>query len=117
MGSSIVVWRGIYQRTSRRRWTFHQFHCLSGENMSPLYSSTSPPLTLGEVTTLQHELGDDTMERAVLVSISVLTGGEFTEVLGSLWNNIVVELEDNAAGGLLVDCDIKLDVYQMPIVR
>jgi len=67
-------------------------------------------IVLGEVTTLQHELGDDTMERAAFVSKSVLTGGEFTEVPGSLGNNIVIEPEDDATGGLVVDCDIKEDV-------
>lgn len=56
------------------------------------------------------------MERAAFVSKSVLTGGEFTEVLGSLGNNIVIELEDDTTGGVSVDGNIKLDVYQIPIV-
>jgi len=50
------------------------------------------------------------MERAAFVSKSVLTGGEFTEVLGSLGNNIVIELEDDTTGGGSVDGDIKEDV-------
>ena len=74
-------------------------------------------LTLGEVTTLQHEVGDDTMERAPFVSISVLAGSELTEVPGRLGNNLVVEPEDDATGGLAVDGDIKLHVFQIPIAR
>ena len=48
------------------------------------------------------------METASFVSESVLAGGELTEVLGSLGNNIIVELEDDATSGLVVDGDIKL---------
>jgi len=64
----------------------------------------------GKVTTLQHEVGDDTMERTSLVSKSVLVGSELTEVPGSLGNNLVVELEDDATSGLAVDFDVKEDV-------
>jgi hypothetical protein len=52
------------------------------------------------------------MERASSVSIPVLASSEFTEVFGSLRNNIVVELEGDAALGLAADRDIELDVYQ-----
>jgi hypothetical protein len=69
---------------------------------------TMGELTPGKVTALQHELGDDTVETASFVSKSVLAGGELTEVLGSLGNNIIVELEDDATSGLAVDGDIKL---------
>jgi len=66
------------------------------------------PLTPREVTTLQHELGDDTVERASFVSESILASCELTEVLGGFWDNAVVELENDAASGLAVDGDIKL---------
>lgn len=49
------------------------------------------------------------MERAPLVSKSVLFGRELTEVLGSFGNSFVVELEDDSTSGLAVDVDIKLD--------
>ena len=48
------------------------------------------------------------MEGAPFVSGSLLTAGKLTEVLGSLGNNIVVELEDDATRGCAVDGDIKL---------
>ena len=48
------------------------------------------------------------MERASFVSKSVLAGREFAEVLGGFGDNIVVELEDDATSGLVVDGDIKL---------
>lgn len=57
------------------------------------------------------------MESAAFVSESVLASSELTEVLGSLRNNVVVELEDDTAGRLIVDGDIKLNFYQTPIAR
>jgi hypothetical protein len=38
------------------------------------------------------------MKLAALVSETLLTGAESTEVLGGLWDYIVVELEVDAAG-------------------
>ena len=72
-------------------------------------------LTPGEVTALQHKLGDDTVERASFVSESMLAGGKLTEVLGGLGNNVVVELEDDATSGRAVDGDIKLKFIENEI--
>jgi len=51
-----------------------------------------------EVTTLQHELRDDSVELATLVAKALLTSAEGTEVLGGLWDYIVVEFEVDSAG-------------------
>lgn len=40
-----------------------------------------------EVTTLEHEVGDDTVERGALVTEALLTRGESTEVGGGLGDN------------------------------
>jgi len=48
------------------------------------------------------------VERTSFVSKSVLVRRELAEVPGGFGDNIVVELEDDAAGGLAVDSDIKL---------
>jgi len=50
-------------------------------------------ITTSEVTTLQHELRDDSVEGRALVTEALLAGAESTEVLGSLGNYIVVEDE------------------------
>lgn len=47
----------------------------------------------GEVTSLEHEVRNDAVECRASVSEALLAGAESTEVLGSLWDNIVVELE------------------------
>ena len=51
----------------------------------------------GEVTSLEHELGDHTVERRALVALALLSVAELSEVLGSLGNNISVEVEVDAA--------------------
>jgi hypothetical protein len=54
---------------------------------------------VGEVTTLEHELGDDAVERRSLVSESLLASAKGAEVLGSLGNYVLVQLEGDAAEG------------------
>ena len=52
----------------------------------------------GEVTTLEHELGDDTVELGAGVAEALLAGAESAEVLSGLGDNIIVEGEVDAAG-------------------
>lgn len=65
-------------------------------------------IALGKVAALEHEAGDDTVEVGLSVAIAILAGGQLTEVASGLGDLIVVKLEDDAAGGLLVDMDIEL---------
>jgi hypothetical protein len=56
---------------------------------------TTGTITSGEVTTLQHELWDDSVEWGTLVTKTLLTSTQSSEVLSSLWDNVVVQLEDD----------------------
>ena len=49
----------------------------------------------GEVTTLEHELGDDTVEGRALVSETLVALAQLHEVFGGLWDDVVVEVEVN----------------------
>jgi hypothetical protein len=51
----------------------------------------------GEVTTLEHELGDHTVELGASVAEALLAGAESAEVLGGLGDNIIVKSEVDAA--------------------
>lgn len=51
----------------------------------------------GEVTALKHELGDDTVEARALVALTRGGHAELTEVLSGLGDNVVEEVEDDAA--------------------
>jgi hypothetical protein len=50
----------------------------------------------GEVTALEHELRDDTVESRTSISEALLTSAESTEVFGSLGDNVIVEDKVNA---------------------
>lgn len=52
---------------------------------------------VGEVTTLEHEVGDDTVERRSSVAESLLTSAKGAEVLSCLGDYIVVKLELDTA--------------------
>ena len=71
-------------------------------------------VTTGEVTTLEHEVGDDTVEGRALVAETMLAGGELAEVTSGLWDDVVVELEGDATRGLVVDRDVELRVPPPP---
>lgn len=55
----------------------------------------------GEVTALKHEIRNDAVERGALVAEALLAGAESTEVLSSLGDDGVVELEVDTAA---LDC-------------
>jgi len=54
-------------------------------------------VVVGEVSTLAHEVGDDTVEAGALVAEALLAGAQGAEVLGSLWHNIGSQLHNNSA--------------------
>lgn len=68
---------------------------------------TTGTVEVGEVTTLEHELGDDTVENRVLVAVALLTSSKSTEVLGGLGDDVVVELESDATKGLAVSSGVE----------
>jgi hypothetical protein len=52
----------------------------------------------GEVTTLEHELGNDTVENGALVALALGELAELTEVLGGLGDVLLVEVEVDTTG-------------------
>ena len=55
------------------------------------------------------------MERAVRVAETVLAGRELAEVAGGLGDDVVIELEDDAARGLAADGNIELELYKLTV--
>jgi hypothetical protein len=70
---------------------------LIGELLAVDGLATSAVAT-GEVTTLEHELGDDTVELRALVAEARSTSAQLLEVLGGLGDDVVVEVEVNETG-------------------
>jgi len=58
-------------------------------------------VSAGEVTSLEHELWDDAVERRTSIAESLLASAESTEVLSGLWDYVIVELECDTAGLVL----------------
>lgn len=56
-----------------------------------------PYVTTGEVTTLEHEVRDDTVEGRALVAEALLAGAESAEVLSGLGDDVIKEVEVDAA--------------------
>jgi len=62
-----------------------------------------------EVAPLEHEVGNDTVEFGSFVSKTMLPSSKLAEVLRGFRDVLVIQLEDDAACGLAVHGDIKLD--------
>jgi hypothetical protein len=67
-------------------------------------------VALGEVTALDHELLDDTVEGGALVAEALLAGGQSAEVLGRLGDGLAVQAHDNAPDGLIAVLDVEVDL-------
>jgi hypothetical protein len=93
-----------------------EFKILIGKFFS-VDAFASPSVSVGEVTSLEHEVGDNTVEHRSLVmqrlatlSDSLLSGTESTEVLHCLWNSVSKEAEDDASTFGSLDFDVEEDL-------
>ena len=62
----------------------------------------------GEVAALEHELGDDAVEPRAGVAVPVLPSAQLAEVARGLGDDVVVQLEYDAAARRTADGDIEL---------
>jgi len=74
----------------------------SGEAMNRWFTHVAT----GEVTTLEHEVRDDTVELGARVAEALLASAESAEVLDGLGDDVVEELEVDAAGALCRSCQL-----------
>lgn len=61
-----------------------------------------------EITALEHELGDHTVERGIFISITILAGCELPEISRGFGDDVVVQFEDDSTSALITDVDVKL---------
>jgi len=64
-------------------------------------------VVVGEITSLAHESGDDTVETGSLESESLFSGTQSTEILGGFGDYIGSQLHDDTASGFSADGDIE----------
>jgi hypothetical protein len=74
-------------------------------------------VVLGEVTSLQHELRDDTVETRALVAIAVLACAKLSEVPRSLGDDVVIKLEYDSTRVGAAYGDIKLRIKILKVER
>ncbi len=68
------------------------------------FESNDAHIAAGEVTALEHELGDDAVEGRALVTEAVLAGAQLLEVAGGLGDDVIVEGEVDTALLLCCSC-------------
>ena len=62
----------------------------------------------GEVTALEHELGNHTVECGTLIAKPVLAGRELAKVFCGFGDDAIIQLEDYSTSWGTVDGDVKL---------
>lgn len=67
-------------------------------------------ITLGEVTTLDHEVLDDTVESRALVAEALLASGQSAEVFGRLGHCLAVQSQNYATQVFVTMLDIEVDL-------
>lgn len=65
-------------------------------------------VSTGEITALEHELRDYTVESGALIAETILARAKLAEIASSLWHDVIVEPEYDPAQGFIVDRDIEL---------
>lgn len=70
-----------------------------------------------EITALEHELGDHTVERGTFISKTVLAGCELPEVSCGFGNDIVVQFEDDSTRWIITDADVKLGGQEVNVSK
>jgi len=75
---------------------------------------TAGAVAAGEITTLAHKVGDDTMESGTLeverlagLALALLASAESAEILGGLGDDVGAESHLDAAGGGATDGHVK----------
>jgi len=64
-------------------------------------------VSTSEITTLQHEVGNDPMEHASLVTEALLAGAQGTEVFRRLGHDVRPQFHDDTTKGTAIGCHIK----------
>lgn len=71
---------------------------------------TTSAIEVRKVTTLHHEVLDDTVKQRILVAEALLTRAKGSEVLDGLWNILSKKTHDNTLRRLVTDSNVKEDL-------
>ena len=67
-------------------------------------------ITLGEITSLDHEILNDTVERRPFISKVLLSSRQRSEVLNSLGHSLAIQTHHNTTHGLVAMADVEVDL-------
>ena len=113
---SIGVWSGVGHREVSSSGMSDSEVLVS--ELHAIDRLSSGTVSSGEISSLSHELGDNSVERATLVakwlstlSNTLLSSAESSEILGGLWSLVSVELHGDSTGWLVTDGDIEENMW------
>lgn len=105
---TVGVWTSVGH--GQQTWLFVSLGEVFVSKLFTVDGLTTGTVTSGEVTTLQHELRNDSVERGSSVTETLFTGTESSEVFSGLWDNVVVQLEDDSTELGAVSGNVKVNL-------
>lgn len=100
----VFVW-GSFRSSKPSSGGIGEDHTLKFVSVDGFTTRSIPP---GKITTLEHELGNHTMEDRSRVSVAVLAGTELAEVACRHGHDVVIQLEDDPTSWSATNSDIEL---------
>jgi len=78
----------------------------------PVDGLSTSSVSIGEISTLAHEVGDDTVENGPLVAVALLPSAQGTEVLRRLGNDVIPKLHNDAAHRLVISRHVEEHLHR-----
>ncbi|KAH3660419.1 hypothetical protein OGAPHI_007005 [Ogataea philodendri] len=89
---SVGVWTSVGH--GKQTWLGVLVHKVLVWELGSIDTLTSGTVEVGEITTLQHEVWNDSVEDGVLVTETLLSSAQSSEVFSGFWN-VLVQREDD----------------------
>lgn len=105
---TVGVWTSVGHR--QQTWSVVGLGKVLVSELLTVDGSTTGSVTSGKVTTLQHELRNDSVESRVGVTETLFTGTQGSEVFGGLWHNVVVQLEGDSTELVAVGGNVEVNL-------
>lgn len=105
---AVGVWTGVGHRQLARLGVL-DVEVFVGKSLA-VDGLTAHTVEVGDVTTLDHELWDDSVENGVLEAKTLFTSTQGSEVFSCLRNNLVEQFKDNSWLLFTVNGNVKKDL-------
>jgi len=104
IGAGICHWKDTWTSVFQLEILIFELRSINGLSASAIM--------IGEISSLTHEIRNDSVEGASLVAESLFTGAQGSEIFSRFWHDIGTKLDDNSSHRLSICGDIHENFWQ-----